>query len=199
LVLWVASSSVGETIVDALVKAREFAEQDGAVLNPPVRPRRHRRRPGHFGLEILKQIPDVATSTYRRRWRADRRDCRGGHFLAPQVRVIENAGPNAAAWPGSLAAGKPVCAASMSTMADGIAVAVPGGVPFAHVRAFADSVRTVSEDALSRAAAVHGAAKLIVEPAGAAAVAVLMTSVPELGLRSRCARCCRAAISTRWF
>ena len=122
-----------------------------------------------------------------RRWRADRRDCRGGHFLAPQVRVIENAGPNAAAWPGSLAAGKPVCAASMSTMADGIAVAVPGGVPFAHVRAFADSVRTVSEDALSRAAAVHGAAKLIVEPAGAAAVAVLMTSVPELGRIPVCA------------
>ena len=73
------------------------------------------------------------------------------HFLAPQVRVIGVQAASAAAWPGSLAAGQPVRAESMSTMADGIAVALPGAVPFAHVRAFADSVRTVSEDALSRA------------------------------------------------
>ena len=68
-------------------------------------------------------------------------------------------------------------------MADGIAVALPGAIPFAHVRAFADSVRTVSEDALSRALLLcMERAKLIVEPAGAAAVAALMTSAAELGL-----------------
>jgi len=56
-------------------------------------------------------------------------------------------------------------------------------IPFAHVRAYADSVRTVSEDALSRALLLcMERAKLIVEPAGAAAVAALMTSAPELSL-----------------
>jgi threonine dehydratase len=71
----------------------------------------------------------------------------------------------------------------MSTMADGIAVGLPGAVPFAHVRAFAASVCTVTEDALSRALLLcMERAKLIVEPAGAAAVAALMTSAPELGL-----------------
>src|SRR5258705_13260365 len=72
----------------------------------------------------------------------------------------------------------------MSTMADGIAVALPGAIPFAHVRAFAASFRAVSEEALSRALLLClERAKLIVGPAGAGAVAALMTSGPELGLQ----------------
>jgi threonine dehydratase len=71
----------------------------------------------------------------------------------------------------------------MSTMADGIAVALPGAIPFAHVQAFVNSIQTVSEEALSRALLVcMERVKLIVEPAGAAAVAALLTRAPELGL-----------------
>ncbi len=75
-------------------------------------------------------------------------------------------------------------AESMQTMADGIAVALPGGVvPYAHVKQFAHSVQTVSEEALSRALLLcMERAKLIVEPAGAAAVAALMTSALDLEL-----------------
>ncbi len=39
----------------------------------------------------------------------------------------------------------------MSTMADGIAVAMPGEVTFVHVAQFVDQVVTASEDAISRA------------------------------------------------
>ncbi len=67
--------------------------------------------------------------------------------------------------------------AGMATMADGIAVGCPGIVPFAAVRRFVDEIRTVSEESLSTALlALIERAKVIVEPAGAAAVAALLDS-----------------------
>jgi len=81
----------------------------------------------------------------------------------------------AAAYPPSLAAGHPVPLAAMSTMADGIAVGCPGEVPYAIIRELVDSIETVSEDTLSRAVLfLLERAKLLVEPAGAAAVARLL-------------------------
>jgi threonine dehydratase len=81
----------------------------------------------------------------------------------------------AAAYPASLAAGQPVKLASMSTMADGIAVGLPGDITFAAVRDHVDEIVTVSEESLSRAVlAVLEWAKMVVEPAGAAAVAAVL-------------------------
>jgi threonine dehydratase len=63
----------------------------------------------------------------------------------------------------------------MSTMADGIAVAAPGALTLAHVTALVDEVRTVTEEDLSRALLFClERAKLVVEPAGVAAVAALL-------------------------
>ena len=63
----------------------------------------------------------------------------------------------------------------MKTMADGIAVGLPGDLPFAAVRDHVDDILTVSEESLSRALlALVERAKLVVEPAGAAAVAALL-------------------------
>ena len=63
----------------------------------------------------------------------------------------------------------------MNTMADGIAVATPGKVPFAHVSEFVDRIVTVSEEELSTALLLMlERAKLVVEPAGVAAVAGLL-------------------------
>jgi threonine dehydratase len=72
----------------------------------------------------------------------------------------------------------------MSTMADGIAVGMPGAVPFGHVAEHVSAIVTVEEDALSSALLLcMERAKLIVEPAGAAAVAALLAHSPEhLGL-----------------
>ncbi|ORV68176.1 threonine dehydratase [Mycobacterium gastri] len=172
---------IGDTIDDALVAAREYAEQHDAVLIHPFDHADVIAGQATVGLEILQQIPDVATIVV---------PTGGGglvagiataaHFLAPQVRVIGVQAANAAAWPASLAAKHPVRLESMSTMADGIAVASPGPIPFAHVRTFVNSIQTVSEEALSRALLLCiERVKLIVEPAGAAAVAAVMTSAPE--------------------
>jgi threonine dehydratase len=60
-------------------------------------------------------------------------------------------------------------------MADGIAVGLPGNVPFAAVQTNVDKVITVSEESLSTAlCALMERAKVVVEPAGAAAVAAIL-------------------------
>jgi threonine dehydratase len=66
------------------------------------------------------------------------------------------------------------------TMADGIAVAQPGDVPFEILADLLDEVITVSEDAMSTAL-VHllERAKMLVEPAGAAAVAAVLERPTE--------------------
>ncbi|MEY8015678.1 threonine ammonia-lyase [Mycobacterium servetii] len=175
---------VGDTVDEALAAALDYALRHDAVFIHPFDHADVIAGQATVGLEILHQIPDVATIVV---------PTGGGgllagiataaHHLAPHVRVVGVQAANAAAWPASLAAGHPVRLESMSTIADGIAVAMPGAVTFAHVAAFADSVRTVTEDALSHALLLcMERAKLVVEPAGAAAVAALMTLAPELAL-----------------
>lgn len=168
---------VGDTVDEALTHAREFAERTGAVLIHPFDHADIVAGQATLGTELLGQMPEVGTVLV---------PTGGGgllagvaaafHFHKPGVRIIGVQAEGAAAWPASLSAGHPIAAASMSTMADGIAVGLPGAVPFAHVSDWVDEVVTVSEDALSRALLLCiERAKLIVEPAGAAAVAALMT------------------------
>ncbi|MBJ8342721.1 threonine ammonia-lyase [Antrihabitans sp. YC3-6] len=178
----------GATIDDALVGAREFAEQTGAILIHPFDHIDIVAGQATVALEILEQMPDVGTIVV---------PTGGGGLVAgiaaamdllgKKVRIIGVQAADAAAWPASLAAGKPIRAESMSTMADGIAVGLPGEVPFAHVSKLVGSMLTVSEDALSRALLLcMERAKLIVEPAGAAGVAALMTyPAEELQLEGR--------------
>jgi threonine dehydratase len=91
------------------------------------------------------------------------------------VAVIGVQAAGAAAWPESLAAGAPLALARMRTIADGIAVGRPGDVTFAQVSALVDDMLTVDDDALSRALLLClERNKMLIEPAGAAAVAALM-------------------------
>ncbi|WJR34934.1 threonine ammonia-lyase [Mycobacteroides immunogenum] len=176
----------GSTIDEALVAATEFAAETGAVLIHPFDHHDVVAGQATVGLEILEQLPDVGTIVV---------PAGGGGLVAgiaavvkaerPQVRIVAVQAAGAAAWPVSLKAGHPVALESMETMADGIAVGKPGAVPFEHVAALVDDVVTVSEEALSRGLLLClERAKLVVEPAGAAAVAALLTlSAEELGLR----------------
>ncbi|MEU0506064.1 threonine ammonia-lyase [Nocardia sp. NPDC005998] len=177
---------VGETVDDSLDAALDYAERTCATLIHPFDHPDIVAGQATVALEIIEQMPDVGTVLV---------PTGGGgllagvaialHHVAPQVRVVGVQAAEAAAWPDSLAAGKPVRVARMSTMADGIAVGLPGEVPFAHVAAHVPAVVTVEEDALSKALLLClERAKLIVEPAGAAAVAALMSYAPEeLGLQ----------------
>ncbi|MBY8861519.1 threonine ammonia-lyase [Nocardia sp. CA2R105] len=170
----------GETVDQSLVAAEEFAEQTGATLIHPFDHPDIVAGQATVGLELLEQMPDVQTVIV---------PTGGGgllagvavalEHLAPHVRVVGVQAARAAAWPASLAAGAPVALDGMSTMADGIAVGRPGDVPFAHVADRVSRILTVDEDAISRAMLLcMERAKLIVEPAGAAAVAAMMTYPP---------------------
>jgi len=169
---------VGTTIDECLVKAREWEASTGAVLIHPFDHPDIVAGQGTCGLEIIQECPDVKTIVV---------SAGGGGLLAgiatavkalkPDVRIIGVQAEQAAAYPLSLAAGKPVAFENMQTMADGIAVGMPGDVPYALVRELVDDMETVSEEALSRALLfLLERAKLVVEPAGAAAVAHLLTT-----------------------
>ncbi len=175
---------LGTTIDEGLVAAERFAQETGAVLIHPFDHPDIVAGQGTCGLEILEQCPDVKTVVV---------SVGGGGLLAgistvlralkPDVRIIGIQAEAAAAYPQSLAAGHPVPVSRMATMADGIAVGRPGDVPFGLIQQYVDSVETVSEDALARALLyLLERAKLVVEPAGAAAVAWLLDGVhdPEL-------------------
>jgi len=167
---------VGTTIDECLIEAKAYAARTGAVLIHPFDHPDIVAGQGTCGLEIVEQRPDVKTVVV---------PTGGGGFLAgvatavkarrPDVRVIGVQAEEAAAYPASLSAGHPLPLAAMATMADGIAVGCPGEVPFAAVQRYVDEIRTVSEESLSTALlALLERAKMVVEPAGAAAVAALM-------------------------
>ncbi len=166
----------GTTVDEALREAARFGERTGAVLIHPFDHADVIAGQGTVGLEVLEQCPDVRTVVV----------CTGGGGLVsgiavalkaqrPDVHVVAAQATGAAAFPGSLRAGHPVALDTMTTLADGIAVGRPGEVTFAHVRDLVDRVVCVDDDAISRALLLClERAKLVVEPAGAAAVAAVM-------------------------
>ncbi|MCT2594602.1 threonine ammonia-lyase [Streptomyces sp. N2-109] len=166
----------GQVVDETLAAAQTYADETGAVFIHPFDHADVVAGQGTVGLEILEQCPEVRTIVV---------GIGGGGLAAgiavavkqlrPDVRVVGVQASGAAAYPPSLAAGRPVALDSVSTMADGIKVGRPGEIPFRIVGALVDEVRTVSEDALSSALLLClERAKMVVEPAGASPVAALL-------------------------
>lgn len=166
----------GTSVDECLVEALAHEARTGAVLIHPFDHLDVVAGQGTCGLEILEQCPQVRTVLV----------CTGGggllagvaaavKSLRPDVRVVGVQAASAAAYPPSLAAGRPVALEQMKTMADGIAVGRPGDVPFGLVEALVDQIVTVDEDQLASALLfLLERAKQVAEPAGAAAVAALL-------------------------
>ncbi len=168
---------VGNSVDEALAAAREEAARTGRVFIHPFDHADVVAGQGTVALEILDQVSDVGTIVL---------PLGGGGLVAgvatvaaqvwPQVKVIGVQAENAAAFPESFQAGRPVPRRLGRTMADGIAVGTPGDVTFEILDRLGVEVRTVSEEALSKALLlVLERAKLVVEPAGIAAVAAVMS------------------------
>ncbi len=170
----------GQVVDESLAAAQEYARETGAVFIHPFDHPDIIAGQGTVGLEILEQCPEVRTIVV---------GVGGGGLAAgiavavkslrPDVRIVGVQAEGAAAYPLSLAAGRPVSLNHPVTMADGIKVGRPGDVPFALVGELVDEVCTVTEDELSAALLLClERAKLVVEPAGASPVAALL-SRPE--------------------
>ncbi|MGW5448111.1 threonine ammonia-lyase [Streptomyces asiaticus] len=168
----------GQIVDETMRAAKEYAERTGAVFIHPFDHPDIIAGQGTVGLEILEQCPEVRTVVV---------GIGGGGLAAgiavavkalrPDVRVVGVQAEGAAAYPPSLAAGRPVTIDAPVTMADGIKVGRPGDVPFQIIENLVDEVRTVTEDELSSALLLClERAKLVVEPAGASPVAALLSA-----------------------
>jgi threonine dehydratase len=171
----------GATFAECLKAAQEEAKNTGAIFIPPFDHIDVVMGQGTVGLEILQQHPDVATIVV----------AIGGGGLAAgvavaaklaaaaqgrKIKVIGVQSEHAAAYPASLRAGKVTEIQTTPTIADGIAVSKPGRVPFELIKKYVDKVVTVSENDIAKAILVLlERAKQVVEPAGAVAVAALMS------------------------
>lgn len=174
----------GDIFDETNAAAREFCERTGAVFIPPFDHEDVVAGQATLGLEILRQVPEVRTIVV---------PIGGGGLLsgiaaavalsAPDrdIRVVGVQARNAAPYPGSLAAGEITPVLVGPTIADGIAVARPGKLNFEIIRRTVDDVVTVSDDDIARALVILlERAKMVVEPAGAAAFAALLTGSVEV-------------------
>jgi threonine dehydratase len=172
----------GNTVDDCISAAEEYAQRTGAILIHPFDHRDVIAGQGTVGLEILEQCPDVRTIVT---------SIGGGGLISgiaavakavnPAIRVVGVQAAGAASVPTSLKAGRPVRLESYATIADGIAVGRPGDLCFAHIRSLVDDVVTVTEEDIARAMVLLiERSKLVVEPAGAVAVAALMAGAARV-------------------
>ncbi|GAA3003844.1 threonine ammonia-lyase [Microbacterium aurantiacum] len=170
----------GATVETPLRLAADFAERTGAVFIHPFDHPDVIAGQGTLGLELMDDLPDLDTIVM---------SIGGGGLVAGvaaavkaraaaegrSIRIIGVQAENSAAYPTSLAAGHPLDVETRPTIADGIAVARPGKLPFSIIRDHVDEVVTVSEDDIARALLVLlERAKQVVEPAGAAGVAAIL-------------------------
>ncbi|HEX5857478.1 MAG TPA: threonine/serine dehydratase, partial [Microbacterium sp.] len=146
----------GATVETPLRLAAEFAERTGAVLIHPFDHLDIITGQGTLGLELYEECPDLDTIVM---------GIGGGGLIAGVaaavkakaaeagrvVRVIGVQAENSAAYPSSLAARTPLQVQTRPTIADGIAVARPGDLPFAIISELVDEVVTVTEDDMARA------------------------------------------------
>jgi threonine dehydratase len=166
----------GGSVDEALVRARELAEETGSIFIHPFEHPDVIAGQGTVGLEIAEQCPQARTVVVPV----------GGGGLAsgvavalsatlPRARLLGVQAEAVAPVPASIAAGHPVPVIPAATMADGIAVATPGALTTALLARHACRVLTVTEENLSRALLLClERAKQLVEPAGAAGVAALL-------------------------
>jgi len=159
----------------AFERAEEIARQARVMVHPFNDPRVAAGQ-GTVGLEVLEQCPDANTVVV---------PIGGGGLIAgiavaikensPSTRVVGVEPVGAAAMRASLDAGSPQQVAP-STVADGLAAPMVGDLTFDAVRRYVDDVVLVTdEEILAALRDLAAYAKLIVEPAGAAATAALLS------------------------
>ena len=137
---------------------------------------------GTVGQEILEDVPDVNMIIA---------GVGGGGLVSgiaafaklttPDIKVIGVEPEGAAAMTRSIAKGKPVHLSDINTVADGLAAPFAGVHTLAHVQRFVDDVVTVSDEEIMDAlVSTMERCKVVVEPAGAASVAALISGKAQV-------------------
>lgn len=167
----------GDYYDDSYLRAREIERTEGAVFIHPFDDEDVIAGQGTLGLEMLEEVPDL--------------DCiivpaGGGGLLAgvacavksvaPNVRVIGVQAEGAPAIALSFREKKHISTENIHTIADGIAVKNPGDITMDLIEKYTDDVMTVSDGEIA-SAIIHliERTKLVVEPAGATPLALLLS------------------------
>jgi len=168
---------VGGTMHEAFENVREIQQARGLTLVHPFDDPYIIAGQGTVGLEILEDLPDVDAVVVA---------IGGGGLISgvaaavklsrPGARVIGVEPEGAATLWTALRAHAPVRLDSVNTIADGLTAPIAGVLTLAAVERFVDEVVLVSDAEIAAATrAVLQYAKLLVEPAGAAGVAALLS------------------------
>jgi threonine dehydratase len=173
----------GESFQEALGLARQMAAERGLTFIPAFDDPHVIAGQGTMGLEIVEQVPDLEAVVV---------PVGGGGLIAGIALAVKHVRPDAkiygveparaAPFAAALAAGHPVRVEAGPTVADGLAVAEVGALPFALAAPLVEKVVLVSEDELALAMLrIAEMEKGVVEGAGAAPLAALLSGkLPEL-------------------
>jgi threonine dehydratase len=157
-------------------RALEIVQSTGATLVPPYDDALIIAGQGTIGLEIVEDLPDVATVLV---------PVGGGGLSAgvaaavklsrPEARVIGVEPAGAPKLSRARAAGKPVKLENTQSIADGLLAVEIGHLTFEHHQRFLDDVLLVEDATMKRAMRLLlDRAKLVAEPSGAITVAALL-------------------------
>ncbi len=166
----------GDTFDDAMSAAAEFAAKSGAVIVHAFNDPDVIAGQGTIGLELFQSsdtLDDVLVPVG------------GGGLITgvaialkemnPDIRIIGVEAEGAQSMKRSLEKGRPDRLTSMQTIADGIAVKTPGDLTFEGVRKYVDDILVVNDTEIAHATyLILQRAKLLAEPAGAAAMAAVL-------------------------
>ncbi|HET7033108.1 MAG TPA: threonine ammonia-lyase [Casimicrobiaceae bacterium] len=166
----------GADLTEARAHAGEIAARDGLTFIHPFDNPHIVAGQGTMGLEILEQTPDVEAIVV---------PVGGGGLIAgigvavkakrPEVTIVGVEPERAASFTAARERGAPTLVPLSATLADGLAVAQLGAVPFELVQRVVDRVVTVDEDAIALAILrLIELEKSVVEGAGAAPLAAFL-------------------------
>ena len=166
----------GTTSLHRRARAEAIAAERGLTMVPPFDHEWIIAGQGTLGLEILEQLPGVATVLA---------PIGGGGLVSgvsaaikqvrPAVQVVGIEPSGAAGMKRSIEAGEVRTLDGSSSIADGLMAARPGDLTFAHVRTFVDRIDTVEDREIADAVRwLFVRAKIVAEPSGAATVAAAL-------------------------
>ena len=157
----------------------ELVEQEGATLVPPYDDPLIIAGQGTAGLEIIRDMPDVATVIV---------PVGGGGLSAgvaaaiklhrPKARVIGVEPAGAPKLSRARGAGKPVRLEKTESIADGLLAVEIGTLTFAHHERYIDDVVLVDDAAMRRAMRILlDRGKIVAEPSGAITAAAVIEGI----------------------
>jgi len=164
-------------------KAKEIAKETGATMIHAFDDPQIIAAQGVIGLEILEDLPDV-DEVYV--------PIGGGGLAAgtliaikeknPQIKVIGVQSKSFPSMYNSIKQGRITSSGGERTIADGISVKVPGQLTFSIIKELVDDVVLVDDVDITKAMfLLMERMKFVVEPAGAASLAYLISKKPSVG------------------